>query len=61
MKHVIDIPESAGAWVDMEDQATLDALSLGPAADILPFTGQEEIDRAAAFSNDRNVTTRIAE
>ncbi|MBC7925037.1 MAG: hypothetical protein H7039_05205 [Bryobacteraceae bacterium] len=31
------------------------------AADIMPFTGHEEIDRAAAFSNDRNVTTRIAE
>lgn len=61
LKHIIDVPESAGMWVDMEDQATLDALSLGPAADIMPFTGHEEIDRAAAFSNDRNVTTRIAE
>ncbi|QHK18532.1 RES domain-containing protein [Pseudarthrobacter psychrotolerans] len=61
LKHVIDVPENAGMWVDMEDQATLDALSLGPAADIKPFTGLEAVDRAAAFSNDRNVTTRIAE
>jgi hypothetical protein len=61
LKHVIDVPESAGVWVDMEEQATLDVLSLGPAADIMPFTGHEEIDRAAAFSNDRNVTTRVAE
>lgn len=61
LKHVITVPEEAGAWVDMEDQATLDALSLGPAVDIEPFTGVEEIDRAAAFSNDRNVTTRIAQ
>lgn len=61
LKHVIDIPEETGMWVDMEDQATLDALSLGPAVDVQVFTGLEEVDRAAAFSNDRNVTTRLAE
>ncbi|MCZ2404762.1 hypothetical protein IV498_16655 [Paenarthrobacter sp. Z7-10] len=61
LKYVIDVPESAGVWVDMDEQATLDVLSLGPAVDIMAFTGHEEIDRAAAFSNDRNVTTRIAQ
>lgn len=60
--HEITVPQSAGRWwVDMEDQSTLDALSLGPAESIRPFTGQEEIDRAAAYSNDRNVTTRLAQ
>lgn len=60
--HEITVPESAGRWwVDMEDQATLDVLSMGPARAVKSFTGREEIDRAAAYSNDRNVTTRLAE
>lgn len=59
--HHIGIPATAGAWVDMEDQATLDALSLGSSTGIESFTGREEIDRGAAYSNDRAVTTRIAQ
>lgn len=60
--HEVTVPLSAGRWwVDMEDQATLDVLSLGPAESVGSFTGAEEIDRAAAYSNDRNVTTRLAQ
>ena len=61
LKHVISVPESAGPWVDVEAEATLDALSTAVGIDIRPYTDREEVDRAAIFSNDRNVTTRIAE
>lgn len=57
----VQVPESSGPWVDMEDQATLDALSLRASAGIKAITGREEIDRATAYSNDRDVTTRIAQ
>jgi hypothetical protein len=60
LTHRITVPESAGPWVDMEYQATLDALTLGPSSGVKAFTGREEIDRAAIYPNDRDVTTRIA-
>lgn len=59
--HRITDPDSAGPWIDMEHQATLDALSLGPPSGVKAFTGREEFDRAATCSNDRDVTTRIAQ
>lgn len=59
--HRITVPESAGPWVDMEHQATLDALSLGASSGVKAFTGRKEIDRSATYSNDRDVTTRIAQ
>ena len=59
--HGLEVPASCGAWVDVEDQATLDALSLGAPLGLQTFTGHETVDRAATYSNDRDVTTRIAQ
>lgn len=61
LKYVVTIPESAGSWVDMEHEKTMDALSMGLARDLLPLTGGEEFDRGVLFSNDRDLTSLLAE
>lgn len=54
------IPGTAGWWVDVHAQQTLDALSLALGSDLKRMTGQDDIDKGVVFGNNREVTTRLA-
>ena len=57
----IQVPETAGWWIDAHAPETLDALSLAAGSDLARFTGQQDIDKGVMFTHDREVTTRLAE
>lgn len=57
----IQVPETAGWWIDAHAPETLDALSLAVGSELAPFTGQHDVDKGVMFTHDREVTTRLAE
>jgi hypothetical protein len=56
----VRVPETAGWWIDVHAQETLDALSISIGSELSPLTGRHDIDKGIIFSPNREVTTRLA-